>query len=605
MNVLLIGNPNVGKSVIFSRLTGTSVTSSNYPGTTVEYTEGLLRWKKNIIHVIDVPGIYTLNPTNKAEEVAVNMLDKGDIIINVVDSTNLERNINLTLQLLERKVPVIVALNFWDEAQHKGINIKVDKLQQLLKVPVIPTVAVKGQGIAELINTIISTDLQKEHSHQSRTNEERWTTIGKIVNEVQKMSSRKHTVSDIIDEITIKPLTGIPIAIILLYFAFIFIRTIGEGIINNITDPFFNTIYSYFINSVSTNLGQQGLLHNFFIGNLIDGSIDFEQSFGLLTTGIYIPLAAVAPYIIAFYFVLGLLEDTGYLPRLAVLVDNLMHKVGLHGFSIIPMILGFGCNVPAALAIRSLESEREKFIASTLMVISIPCMAQLAMILGLLGPYGSKYIGYVFLILSLVWIIVGNILNRLIPGFSSDLLLEVPPFRIPSISTILKKLWIRLVGFFREAIPFVLFGVLCINILYISGVMDIIVRFTGSFLTRIFGLPQEAINAILMGFLRKDLAMGLLAPLHLTVKQLVVSSIVLTIYFPCIATFSVLLRELGFINMLKSTFVMLITSILVGGFVNLTFTNKGLSLNGWLIIVLVLLLINNVSGKNRNISISR
>ncbi|HLV10077.1 MAG TPA: nucleoside recognition domain-containing protein, partial [Halanaerobiales bacterium] len=365
------------------------------------------------------------------------------------------------------------------------------------------------------------------------------------------------------------------------------------------TEPFFDNIYYQLMNSLSVLLGGEGLLHMILIGNLIDGAIDFEQSFGLLTTGIFIPLSAVAPYIIVFYFVLGLLEDTGYLPRLAVLVDNVLHKVGLHGFSIIPMILAFGCNVPAALAIRSLESEREKFIASTLMVISIPCMAQLAMIFGLLGPYGGKYIVYLFLILAMVWVTVGVILNKILPGFSSDLLLEVPPFRIPSFSTIIKKLWIRLSGFFKEAIPLVLFGVFCINLLYVSGVMSGIVNFIAPFLNKIFGLPRDAIYAVLMGFLRKDLAMGLLAPLNLTIKQLVVASVVLTIYFPCIATFSVLLKELGFVNMIKSTFVMLLTSVLVGGFTNLTFTNEGISLIGWVIIVLILIFLRKFSISNK------
>ncbi|MFP4016423.1 MAG: FeoB small GTPase domain-containing protein [Halanaerobiales bacterium] len=597
MNVLLFGNPNVGKSVVFSRLTGTSVTSSNYPGTTVEYTEGYLQWGKELIHIIDVPGIYTLNPTNKAEEVAVSMLDKGDVIVNVVDSTNLERNLNLTLQLLERDIPVIVVLNMWDETQHRGIEINLDKLEELLKVPVIPTVAVKGHGISQLINTILAYDYKEYHSHQYENDEDRWSNVGKIISEVQEIHNRRHTFHDIFDEFTIKPLTGLPFAIIVLSLAFIFIRTIGEGIISYLTGPFFDTIYYAFVEYLSNILGGEGIIHNILLGNLINGSIDFEQSFGLLTTGIYIPLAAVAPYIISFYFMLGLLEDTGYLPRLAVLVDNIMHKVGLHGFSIIPMILGFGCNVPAALAIRSLESEREKFIASTLMVISIPCMSQLAMIFGLLGPYGGKYIGYLFMILALVWIIVGNVLNKLIPGFSTDLLLEVPPFRLPGLGTIFKKLWIRIKGFFREAIPFVMIGVFIVNILYLTGVMTVIVQYFGPALSNLFGLPRDAINALLMGFLRKDLAMGLLVPLDLTVKQLMVASIVLTVYFPCIATFSVLIKELGFINMIKSTIVMLITALLVGGFVNLVFTSEGLTINGWIIIALIILLLKNMPFK--------
>lgn len=590
-----MGNPNVGKSVIFSRLTGTSVTSSNYPGTTVEYIEGAMKWRGKIVRIIDVPGTYTLEPTNKAEEVAVDMLKDGDLIVNVVDATNLERNLNLTLQLLERKKPVIVVLNLWDEALHKGIEIDVGKLERYLGVPVIPTVATKGEGIKDLITRFSYREVV-EREYGSR--EERWAAIGRIINEVQKLKHRHHSLLDVLEDISIKPVTGLPIAVIILYLSFMIIRFIGEGLISYVTEPFFEVIYRPLMTRLSVLAGSGGFLHDLFIGHLINGEIDFEQSFGLLTTGIYIPLASVIPYIIAFYFVLGLLEDTGYLPRLAVLVDNIMHKVGLHGFSIIPMILGLGCNVPAALSIRSLESKREKFIASTLMVIAIPCMAQTAMIVGLLGPYGGKYIGYVFVILGVVWIIVGLFLNRLLPGFSSDLLLEVPPFRVPSIETVAKKLWMRISSFFREAIPFVLFGIIIVNLLYLSGIIEVLAAAIGPFLNVIFGLPEKAITALLMGFLRKDLAMGMLAPLNLTPKQLVVASTVLTVYFPCIATFSVLIRELGIINMFKSTLVMLITTILVGGFTNFAFRGDGLTMGGWLIIILVLLLIKRLPFKD-------
>lgn len=601
MKVLLMGNPNVGKSVVFSRLTGTNVTSSNYPGTTVEYTKGKMNWKGQVIEIIDVPGTYTLEPTNKAEEVAVDMLKEGDLIINVVDATNLERNLNLTLQLLEKRVPVIVALNLWDEAKHKGIEIDVDKLSWHLGVPVIPTVAIKGNGIKDLIDNFDYRDIVIRNL---KDGEERWAEIGRIIKDVQRIEHRHHSWLETLDDMSIRPVTGIPILLLVLYSSFKIIRLIGEGLIGYVTEPFFDNLYGPLIARLSTILGSEGFLHDLLVGQLINGEIDFGQSFGLLTTGIFIPFASVLPYIIAFYFVLGLLEDTGYLPRLSVLVDNIMHRVGLHGFSVIPMILGFGCNVPAALAARNLESRREKFIASTLMAIAIPCMAQIAMILGLLGPHGARYIGYVFSILGAVWIIIGLMLNRLLPGFSSDLLLEIPPFRPPVIGIVAKKLWIRISNFLREAVPLMLLGVFSVNLLYVFGVFDTLAVTIGPFLNRLFGLPDKAISALLMGFLRKDLAMGMLAPLGLTAKQLVTASTVLTIYFPCIATFAVLLRELGIIDMLKSTMIMLITTLIVGGFVNLTFSESGFTFTGWLIIVLVFIAIKyipaRVNGKELN-----
>ncbi|HKL74859.1 MAG TPA: ferrous iron transporter B, partial [Halanaerobiales bacterium] len=453
MKVLLMGNPNVGKSVIFSKLTGTSVTASNYPGTTVEYTEGQMRYEGEDVEIIDVPGTYTLDPTNQAEEVAVDMIEKGDLIINVVDATNLERHLNLTLQLLERDIPVIVALNLWDETKHKGIDINLEKLRKELGVPVIPTVAIKSKGIKELIDNFHYREITDV---DYGTSEKRWAEIGKIIDEVQRIEPRHHTFLELLEEYTIKPLTGIPFMFLVLYLTFKVIRFIGEGLIGYVTEPFFINFYRPLLVKLSEFLGSGGIIHDILVGQLVEGSINLEQSFGLLSTAVYIPFAAVLPYIISFYLVLGILEDSGYLPRLAVLVDNIMHKVGLHGFSIIPMILGLGCNVPAALSVRSLESRREKFIASTLMAISIPCMAQIAMIFGLLGPFGGKYVIYVFAMLVFVWIIVGLILNKLLPGYSNDLLLEVPSFRLPDPLTILKKLWMRIVSFLKEAIPFML-----------------------------------------------------------------------------------------------------------------------------------------------------
>jgi len=588
MKVLLMGNPNVGKSVIFSKLTGTSVTASNYPGTTVEYTEGQMRYEGEDVEIIDVPGTYTLDPTNQAEEVAVDMIEKGDLIINVVDATNLERHLNLTLQLLERDIPVIVALNLWDETKHKGIDINLEKLRKELGVPVIPTVAIKSKGIKELIDNFHYREITDV---DYGTSEKRWAEIGKIIDEVQRIEPRHHTFLELLEEYTIKPLTGIPFMFLVLYLTFKVIRFIGEGLIGYVTEPFFINFYRPLLVKLSEFLGSGGIIHDILVGQLVEGSINLEQSFGLLSTAVYIPFAAVLPYIISFYLVLGILEDSGYLPRLAVLVDNIMHKVGLHGFSIIPMILGLGCNVPAALSVRSLESRREKFIASTLMAISIPCMAQIAMIFGLLGPFGGKYVIYVFAMLVFVWIIVGLILNKLLPGYSNDLLLEVPSFRLPDPLTILKKLWMRIVSFLKEAIPFMLLGVIIVNFLYTLGIFEVMANGLGPIIKNVFGLPQEAISALLMGFLRKDLAMGMLAPLGLSAKQLVVASTILAVYFPCIATFVVLVRELGIIDMFKSVVVMLITTFFVGGFINFAFQDGSIGISSWLLLIAIVVLL--------------
>jgi ferrous iron transport protein B len=267
--------------------------------------------------------------------------------------------------------------------------------------------------------------------------------------------------------------------------------------------------------------------------------------------------------------VLGLLEDVGYLPRLAVLMDTIMHRLGLHGYAIIPSMLGLGCNVPAILATRILESKRERFIAATLISIAIPCAALQAMIFGLVGEQGGQYVAIVYGTLFLVWIILGIIINRFARGFSPELLIEIPPYRLPPWRTVLQKLWMRASGFLKEAIPIILGAVLVINILYYVGVFNAIANFTAPVVTGLLGLPKEAVTALVVGFLRKDVALGMLAPLALSPGQLVVGSVVLAMFFPCIATFIVLLRELGIINMLKSAAIMIVSALLVGGLLNL------------------------------------
>lgn len=563
MKILLMGNPNVGKSVIFSRLTGTNVIASNYPGTTVEYMWGTMRYREEKVEVLDIPGIYSLEPTSRAEEVAVKMLNEGDIVINIVDATHLERNLYLTLQLLERKIPIIVVLNLWDEAKHKGIDIDKEKLEKLLGVPVIPTVAITGEGIKELVSRLS----EAKPGNLKLSEEERWGKIGEIVSQVQKVYHRHHTFSEILGEASVKPLTGVPIAFSVMLLTFTLIRFIGENLINYVLDPLFE-LYTPIAVTISNLLGS-GFVHDILIGQLIEGEIDYMQSMGLITTGIYVPFAAVLPYVFAFYLVLGFLEDSGYLPRLAVLVDNVMHKMGLHGSAIISMMLGLGCNVPGTLSTRILETRRQRFIAATLMAIAVPCMAQTAIIIGLVGVHGESGLLIVFGSLFIVWMILGLVLNRTMGGESPELFMEIPPYRFPYWGALLKKLWIRIRGFLMDAVPFVLLGVLLVNILYVLGVIKFVGRLLAPIITGLLGLPKEAVVALIIGFLRKDVAVGMLLPLGLTLKQAIIASVVLAMYFPCVATFAMLVKELGIVDMFKSTTIMVALAFFVGFILNL------------------------------------
>jgi len=558
----MMGCPNVGKSVLFSRLTGVNVISSNYPGTTVDFTKGYTRIGGEKFELIDVPGTYSLEPISKAEEVARTMLQEADIIINVVDATHMERNLYLTLEILGMKKPTIIALNLWDEAKHIGIDIDVRQLEKLLGVPVVPTCAITGEGVKAL--TLKLRAAKQSEQIKPMTEEERWQKIGEIIRKVQVVHHRHHTIWEHIADITVKPATGIPIAMIVIFLIFLFIIQIGNLIIEYLMDPIFYNYYGPWIVEFVTAFYPEGLVHEILIGNSTLESLNFTQSFGLLTTGLYVPFDMVLPFVVTFYIMLSLLEDTGYLPRLAVLVDTGLHKLGLHGSAIVPTILGLGCNVPGALATRIMETEKQRFIAATLMAIAVPCMAQSAMIFGILGKYGMRWILMVYGTLALLYISLGLVLKRIIKGESPELLLEVPPYRKPDPVTLLKKTWTKAYGFLVEAVPFVLLGVFVMNLLYISGVIELLSGLFSPVLTTLLGLPKEAIVALIMGFLRKDIAVGMLLPLGMTPQQLTISCVILSTYFPCVATFVVLLKELGIRDMLKATGLMLIVSLTVG-----------------------------------------
>jgi len=572
MVVLLVGNPNVGKSAVFSRLTGANVIASNYPGTTVEFTKGKLGAGGGLAEVLDAPGTYGLDPTSPAERVAVELIEKATVIVDIIDATNLERNLNLTVQLLRTGKPMLVALNMWDETAEHGIEIDVVKLEQKLGVPVVPTCALSGEGMKELEKRLP----EARPGQLSYEEDKKWLVIGDIVEHVQRVTHRHPTLGQTLSHATVHPLWGLMFAALVLLVSFEIVRFIGEGLIGYVCEPFFNTLWLPVLGKLSALLGGEGIVHDILIGRLINGEIDFGQSFGLLSTGLFIPLGAVLPYVIAFYLVLGLLEDVGYLPRLGVLVDNVMHRVGLHGLAIVPMMLGLGCNVPGALASRVLETRKERFIALTLLAVSIPCMAQIAMVAGLLGKYGAAGFVPVFVALLALWAVLGVMMKKFVKGEAPEILLDMPPYRFPYWKSVLKKLWMRTRWFIREAVPYVLAGVVLVNLLYSLGIIAFLSAALRPIFTKLLGLPPEAVGALLVGFLRKDLAVGMLAPLNLNLRQLIVASVVLTAYFPCVATFVLLFRELGLRDMIKSTCIMVITAFSVGALLNFALAAFGL-----------------------------
>ncbi|MFY9402647.1 MAG: ferrous iron transporter B [Candidatus Omnitrophota bacterium] len=567
--IYLVGNPNVGKSVVFSRLTGVHVVSSNYPGSTVGYTQGFLELDGRKVEVIDLPGLYSLEPSSEAEKVAVSLLSQHQkneiVVINIIDSTNIERNLLLTLQLIEEGFPVIACLNMCDDAGHRGISIDFQKLEELLSVPVIPTCAVTGVGIKLLIDRLKE---GKVKPRNKPSHEERWKQIGSIIESVQRLEHRHHTLREILEDASVRPFTGVLMGGGIIYLSFKVVRFIGEIIIEKITDPLFFNFYQPFLERIVSGLKPDGFLYHLLVGDLINGTIDFKQSLGILTTAPYIEFGMVLPYVLSFYLILSLLEDVGYLPRLAILLDNILHRLGLHGYAVIPLMLGFGCNVPGILATRVLESKRERFIASTLISIGVPCVPLQAMIFGLLGKFGGFYVGGVYLCLFSLALTLGLIMNRLLKGYSPEFIIEIPPYRVPPFSMLIRKLYYRIKGFIVEAVPIVLLGVLSINVLLYFNIFDKITAVFSPIITGLFGLPQGAVVSLIVGFLRKDVAIGMLAPLNLSAKQLFIAATLLAVSFPCVATFFVLWKELGVKYLIKATLIMLTVSLFVGTLLN-------------------------------------
>jgi ferrous iron transport protein B len=458
-------------------------------------------------------------------------------------------------------------MNFWDETAHKGIIINTKKLSELLTVKVVTTVGITGKGIKEL-----KENLSDAHTSDFEVSEDRkWEMIGNIVEETQIVEHHHHTFLQGLEEASTHPVAGFPIALIVLFVSFNIIRFIGEGLIGWVFEPLFSNLWAPVLMRISILLNHSGFWHNILIGHLVEGEIDFFQSFGILSTGLFIPIGAVLPYIFSFYLILSFLEDLGYLPRLAVLLDRLMHQVGIHGMGFIPMLLGLGCNVPGALATRIMETRKERFISATIMAIAVPCMAQIAMIFGLLGKYGFPGLMPVFVTLFIVWFILGKIMARFVSGESPEIFTEIPPYRFPYLTSLFKKVWMRIQWFLKEALPFVLIGVLIVNLLYTLGVIDFLSRIFGPFASKILGLPAPAIAALLIGFLRKDVAVGMLAPLNLKMGQLITASVVLTMYFPCVATFVVLFKELGFWDTFKASVIMVSSAFFVGWILNLIY----------------------------------
>ncbi len=616
VHAALVGQPNAGKSSLFTRLTGVGVIASNYPGTTVEFKEGAVVRNGTTVIVHDLPGTYALTGNSDDEKVVIDDLVSGrdESIVVIVDSTDLSGGLALCLEVIELRVPAILALTKIDESR-KRCSIDTDKLSAMLGIPVVPVSSKTSEGVDALADAIceraakvsdLSIDygediekaitavadgmqeqpldrrciaikvlsgvpefasllngymvratgiIKKVYSDHKGSDisvdiaSARYAMADMIASEVVGKSDHEPTLSEKISDLTLTPVTGMPIlaGVCLMLLAIIIF---GGSRIDGLVSAAYDAIIGDAIIGIGEAIGG-GFWTSVFTG--IDGS--FRAILGV-----------VIPYIMVFYLALGVLEDSGYLPRAVVLLDRTMHHFGLHGGSFIPMMVGLGCNVPAIMAVRTIRSRREKIILSSMIIMVVPCSAQMAIIMGATGHYsGFLYSFGILVMLALLGMLMGVLLNRFLKYEPSNLAMEIPDLQLPSAKNVLFKTWTRTKDFFTVAFPLLIIGSIVIELLLTFDLLDKVVGPLSPITTGLLGLPAVCAISFIVGMLRKEMALGMLQILaggmalseFLTPDQFVVFGVVMAVYMPCLATLVTMWKEIGW----KETIAVSATSI--------------------------------------------
>lgn len=617
-NVLLIGSPNVGKSLTFNKLTGLTAMVSNYPGTTVDIDEGNFTYENRTVHVTDPPGLYDLNTITEEERVAKLLVldERFDLMVHVVDAKNIEKSIDLTLQLIDAGKEVILVLNMMDELEKMGASVDAEGLSRELGIPIVLTSAAENKGLDELKHTIVNYDsIENEILKGSKTllDVDYGRSIEIAINEIKNNISGKYPVSkrylaisllegdedsenllknnedysnlsqvvekqrakfdkpvkyltklklaeyakyiksnfttidnvNVLDDeslgeklsrIMIHPFYGLIILACVLYFGlFLIVGVFGAGIL---VDFFENVIFGQYINPAVTSVVIQYVpwvsVQNLFVGE-----------YGIVTLGLTYGFGIILPIVSLFFIVFSTLEDSGYLPRLALLVDNGFKRIGLSGRSVIPFVLAVGCGSMAAMVTRTLETKRERNIATMLMALTIPCSAQLGVILALLSQH-PRSLWIWFGVILFNFVVIGYLAKRFVPGAQPSFFMELPPLRWPKLSHIAQKTWTRLVMYIKELIPiFILISVI-IWALDLVGIFQWIISCISPVVHAI-GLPSSTSSSFVLGFFRRDFgAAGLMTiQSQLTGVQLLVASVTLTLFLPCVAQFMIMIKERG------------------------------------------------------------
>ena len=541
LRVVLVGQPNVGKSVVFGRLTGRYATVSNYPGTTVAITKGRALVGAEVCDIIDTPGVNALEgAVSEDERITREVLatNGADLIVQVADARNLRRALMLTAQIAAFRKPVVLALNMIDEAYARGISIDARALSAALAIPVVETVAVDGQGFAELREALAHGAVPDAPSDQSPLERAAWA------NELTQRVRRTSTLSlsripDLIARATRRPLTGLPILAVVLYALYLFVGVFGA---QTLVKLFEDGVFGRGVNPASTWLVQRfipiPLVRDFFVG-----------PYGLITMGLTYAIAIVLPVVATFFLMFGFLEDSGYIPRLAIFCDRIFRVMGLNGKAVLPMVLGLGCDTMATMTTRILGTPKERLIAILLLALGIPCSAQLATILGILGGVSLAALITLFAVVLGQMFLVGWLAARVLKGERSEFIMELPPIRWPRLGNLLTKTRLRIWWYLGEAVPLFLAGTVLLFVLDRLGALVWISRAGEPIVTGLLGLPAATAQILVMGFLRRDYgAAGLFQLAHsgqLTGVQAVVALTVMTLFVPCIANFLIMVRERG------------------------------------------------------------
>jgi ferrous iron transport protein B len=559
--IALVGNPNVGKSALFGRLTGRYAVVSNYPGTTVALTQGRALVGREVCDLIDTPGVNAVDGVLSEDEAitrAVITSDRADVVAQVADARNIRRALMLTWQVARCGKPMLLVLNMTDEARAHGIDIDAARLEEALGIPVVETVATEGRGLDDLRRA-----LGRARAAHVPGDGDGASWAHDLAESVRRIRPHgRRWVQEAIGRAVRQPPTGLPILAGILYLLYLFVGVFGAQTLVGLVE---HDLFARWVNPAAIELANR-FIPVAFVRDLLVGQ------YGVITMGFTYAIGIVLPVVTTFFLMFGWLEDSGYIPRLAIFCDRLFRVMGLNGKAVLPMVLGLGCDTMATMTTRILGTRKERVIAVLLLALGIPCSAQLATILGILGGISFAALLTLFGVVVLQMFVVGFLAARVLPGERSDFILELPPIRWPSTRNLLRKTLMRVRWYLGEAVPLFLIGTVVLFVLDRTGGLQVLVRLARPVVTGLLGLPASAAQVFVMGFLRRDYgAAGLyqLAHAHaLTSVQAVVALTVMTLFVPCVANVLMIVKEQG----LKAGLAIL-------GFITVVALSTGVALN--------------------------